>query len=673
MCKAFRREQVFQTMILIGLLALIVIIFSQKIKFTSIDLGRHLANGRLVWQDPSLLYHNFYSYTEPDAPFVNHHWLSGVIFYLVYSLGGFKWLSVFNILLILGAFGLVFRLAQKRAGFYLTALLAIPTIFLLSERVEIRPEVFSYLFIFLTWFLLDQTSRLKNYRRLWLLVPLFILWANIHIYFFFGLALLGFQAAAEFIYAYWVAVGRLGDRFKVGFRAAKPWLKIFAACFVACLANPNFIKGVLYPLNIFRNYGYEIAENKTVFYLEHLLINYNFAIFKWLLFLLLLSWAAYFVFRREKRWFDALVSIFFAALALFASRNLAIFGLVALVIVSANLAAPVAYLKENSAFFQKLSSHRSSLWLAGFILALTILAIAYLLQDATHDNNFLKSRLGWGLAAGSEDSIRFFKANNLSGPIFNDYDIGSTLIFWLYPQEKVFVDNRPEAYSQEFFASVYRPMQTDYKVWKEAMTRYRFKVIYFAHTDSTPWARAFLASILKDQDWALVYFDRQAVILLDKKQVAPEIWQKLVLDDWSFRSRLRLLAADSDLRSRFSLADLAELAGQDDLAEEVYRDLLFQHPGNGQILAALGFLYSNKGNEADFQLSLSYFNRALGAGYVLPGVYNQMGLVKWSLRDYETAEKYWQKALGLDRTNSSALYYLNQIDSLRRQGELPFK
>jgi len=58
----------------------------------------------------------------------------------------------------------------------------------------------------------------------------------------------------------------------------------------------------------------------------------------------------------------------------------------------------------------------------------------------------------------------FFKENNLQGPIFNNYDIGGYLIFNLFPQEKVFVDNRPETYSSEFFQEDYIPMQEDYDI-----------------------------------------------------------------------------------------------------------------------------------------------------------------------------------------------------------------
>jgi len=36
------------------------------------------------------------------------------------------------------------------------------------------------------------------------------------------------------------------------------------------LLNPFFIKGLIYPFNIFKSYGYRIVENQSVWFLEKL-------------------------------------------------------------------------------------------------------------------------------------------------------------------------------------------------------------------------------------------------------------------------------------------------------------------------------------------------------------------------------------------------------------------
>ncbi len=663
-------EKLFKILIFSGLLVLLTIIFSQKIEFTASDLGRHLENGKIVWHSSQVLFKNFYSYTEPNNQFINHHWLSGVIYYLVYLLGGFKLLSLLNILVIAAAFSLAFKLAREKTGFYLPAILSLPAIFLLSERIEVRPEIFSYFLIILTWFILERASAKRNLRLLWWLVPLFIFWVNIHIYFFIGLALFGFKVLAEFITIFLATPsGDFSSRLKATWPAAYPWLKAFALAFIACLFNPNFIHGLLYPFNIFQNYGYEIAENKSVFYIGHLMLNYNIFLFKALLMLLVLSFLASFYFFKKINYFELLLGIFFSLLGLIAIRNISIFGLAALILISSNLSWLINFWKNGILSIYEGVTSRSKPYLAGLMLTVIIFGIFYLWLDARKMNNFIRNSPGWGLSQGSADSIKFFQDNKLSGPIFNNYDIGSALIFWLYPSEKVFVDNRPEAYSKDFFNNTYRPMQLDYSKWLENSAKYQFKTIYFSHTDFTPWAQTFLGKTL-DDNWGLVYFDRSTVILLNKKMYDSATLTKLVYNDKAIRERLRTLAANSDLKAKFNLASFAMLIRQPDLAEEIYREIIFDNPDSSLALSSLGGVYASQPTRASLNEALSYFKRGVAAGYKLPGIYNQIALVYWQLGDYKQAETAWRSALKLERKNVSALYYLEQLRQLRLQGKI---
>lgn len=670
----FRKQNInklLEKVIFIGLLCLIVVIFSQQIELTAVDLGRHIQNGKVVWQNPDVLFTNFYSYTEPTFRFINHHWLSGVIYYLTYSIGGFAALTLLNIIFILGTFCLAFKMVRQRINFPLTALLSIPVIFLLAERVEIRPEIFSYFLFFLTWWVIEQVDYSKNYRHLRWLMPIFLLWVNLHIYFFLGLILVGFKLASKFLPAFIKKTGGFRARIISAWKGSKVWGLNFLALVIVCLFNPNIIGGLLYPFNIFKNYGYVIAENKSIFFLENLMINFNYSLFKLLLFVLILSWAAYFVFRKKVKWFELGVSLLFMVMALLFSRNLAIFGLVAWVLISTNLSPIIKYLKHTTPWFRTRSlGYNKELVSVGLIL-LIIISGTYLLIDARSSNRTIKNSLGWSLNSGNNDSIKFFKDNNLSGPIFNNYDIGSALIFGLYPQEKVFVDNRPEAYSNTFFEEVYRPMQEDEVVWLEDSVKYNINLIYFSHTDSTPWAKEFLYRRLKDSHWSLIYFDRYTVIMVADTKENKDIIDKLHIDDQEFKTRIRDLAKNSNLKSKFYLAGLAILNNRPELAEEIYRSILFRYPSNARALYSLGSLYANTPDRTAWLNSIDYFKRALINGYRLPAVYNQIGLVYWQLEDYQNAENSWKKTLKLDKKNNGAHDYLEQIRKLKLGGRLP--
>ncbi len=665
--------KIWPSIVLAALLLLVFFLFFQKISLTTSDIGRHLANGRAVFSNPGLLFSNFYSYTYPDYPFVNHHWLAGVIYYAIFLIGGFKALTLFNAVLAVLTFWLAFRLAKKSAGFWLPAFLSLPVILILSERVEVRPEIFSYLFLFIVWSILERVRCGGRHRLLWLVLPLLALWANIHIYFFCGLALLAIYAFAEGYKYFFLRSGKLWARLHDAFLSSRAWWLALGGAILACLMNPNTWRGLAYPFRMFANYGYEVAENKTVFYLQHINPDFNYQLF-WLLLIISLISLVFAFCRFRKRMLVVMIALFFGLLGCFAVRNIALFGLTVLVTASMNFAViselDFSFISHRFAsFLSRLRRAASRPAIRGTaLLILIIIAGLYFFISPFGQNRFLKNMHGWGLeeeGIGSED---FFRKKGLSGPIFNNYDIGSALIFWFACQEQVFVDNRPEAYPASFFAQTYRPMQTEEDVWQKKYKEYGFKAIYFSHTDTTPWAQQFLLARLSDPAWSLVYFDPYTVILLPK-----EIAKKSgvpAIDFWEFRYRLRQMASAASLKGQFDLASLAVLAGQNNLAAEIYDSIIIRYPGNTRALVALGSYYGAQSNNNSQQQALYYLDRAYHAGYRLPGLYDQRGLIYWSLGQPEIAIENWQQALKKNKKDVPALYYLDQVRQLVASGKL---
>lgn len=446
---------------------LFVFLSAAPINLTTTDLGRHLKNGELVFKNPKILSTNFYSYTNTDFPLVNHHWLSGVVFFWIKSTTGFTGLSLFYLNVSLITFILFYNLATKlgsRLAAIASALVFLP---LLVTRTEIRPEVFTYLLsaIFLTL--------LVKRRYLFVLPVLELLWVNLHIYFIFGITLIGIFALAELI-----------NR-----RVNRELLLVFFLSVIATLFNPHGLKGALYPFVIFTNYNYPVLENQA--FTKIISLGYNYPLSAY--FVLALSALALSWFWAEKSlkavpW--ALLTLGTSVLALLAIRNFPLFAYVGIVTVSRNL--------------KKVS------------LPLLMVPIAILIVLVSKDLSLWVERpFGIGLSIGTEAGTQFFLKNNLKGPIFNNYDVGSYLIYYLYPKEKVFVDNRPEAYPNTFFTQTYIPMQEGAK-WDEVDSIYHFQTIFFAKTDLTPWARTFLFHRQEDPHWQKVFDDNQAIIFTRK-------------------------------------------------------------------------------------------------------------------------------------------------------------
>ena len=459
---------------------------AEPIRLTTADLGRHLKNGQLFVENGVIPTTNLYSYTFPDQPFVNHHWGSGVVFFFIHRLAGFQGLSIFFIVLSLLSLLLFFHAAWRISRFDLAAVTCAIAIPLLATRIEIRPEVFSYFFSGLFfWILVQEREKSLSWRMLFLLPLLEVLWVNLHIYFFMGVVLIGVFLLEDL-------VSRRADRIKL-------LLLVGALTVLACLINPFGIAGAVYPLMISHHYGYLIVENRPVWLIEKIVryppAFYFKAAFGWLV----AGWICAIV-RAVKgngrvSVAACVLSVLLGAAAWMAPRNFALFGY---------------FLLPLSALLMKdLPVKRRAVT---FALVVSILCGALAVQTFYWRAPY--GPRGIGLKEGGEGSAEFFLKEGIAGPILNNYDIGGYLIYSLYPMHRVFVDNRPEAYPASFFQDTYVPLQEKEERWQEEQKRYGFNCIFFQRNDFTPWAQDFLVRRIQDPAWAPVYVDDDTILLL---------------------------------------------------------------------------------------------------------------------------------------------------------------
>lgn len=477
------------------LLAFLLLFFgfllAEKIDLTTLDLGRYLKNGELFWTQEVIPQTNLYSYTWPDFPFLNHHWLAGPIFFLIQRVGGFDGLSVFALLAGLSTFVLFFSLAKQEGGLALAfgaSLLAIP---LLVSRRDIRPELFSYFFVALVFWILWQFRAGRLSRRWLFLLPLIeSAWVNLHVYFFLGFFLIGL---------FWLE-GRRGRHLL---------FLVLILSFLAAMVNPAGLEGTLYPLRVYENYGYRVFEEQPVWFIERL-FNYPPALYFKIVFTALVSSFLFSVLgARPRTGMAAWLRSNFLSLALGVSfslagwlmiRNWSLFGYFALFLISLNL---------GQALPREVASIEEKFLRPGLVSLFALVSLLF-------SPFFWPADPGLGLKKNVERAAIFFQQENLAGPIFNNYDIGGYLIYYLFPREKVFVDNRPAAYPVSFFENFYIRLQDDESFWAKAGELFKFNVIFFYRRDVTPWAQKFLTSRVRDEQWAPVFVDDETIIFLKR-------------------------------------------------------------------------------------------------------------------------------------------------------------
>jgi hypothetical protein len=498
--------------VLVFLLFWLGVFLAQPVNLVSADLGRHIENGRYFFETHKIPDTNLYSYTYPDIPFINHHWGSGVLFFLIWKVAGIAGLSFFYIALSLVTFGILFFMTKKFAGLQLAALASTLVIPLIGERTEVRPEVFSYFFAVIFFLLLwgYKKGELKT-DWLFLLPVLALLWVNLHIYFIFGIGLIGLFLLDTLREKNWSRFRILG--------------LVLMLTIGASLVSPFGIRGLIYPLNIFRNYGYRVLENQSVSFLTNLgfINNPNLIIVKIVLLVLFLSTVLIFITNRKKiNWPLLGLSITVSLLGWSALRNFALFGYFALPALAYNLKYGLKKKIDLGDGWSKIIIY--ALACAFFIFFSNLFQGKLLRENSTAPKE--KSQ---------NASADFFKENKLTGPICNNYDIGSYLIFQLYPQEKVFVDNRPEAYPDTFFQNDYVPMQEDDEAWKRVAEQYDFNAIYFYLGDATNWGQEFLVKRIGDPQWAPVFADEYAIIFLKRNEKNKDLISRFEMSQDRFR------------------------------------------------------------------------------------------------------------------------------------------
>jgi hypothetical protein len=169
------------------------------------DFWHHLARGRAIVQSGELVNEDRFTYTVAGQPLRDPNWLSQIVYYGLYELGGLALVRTVNSLTLAAAVGVLVFLCHRASGsLFLATLLGIWTFLGLMQLFIVRPQTFS----FLLFALLLTSLELSEQRRPWLLAApvLLALWVNMHGGFPIGFILIG----AFVLIAFWNALRSRG-------------------------------------------------------------------------------------------------------------------------------------------------------------------------------------------------------------------------------------------------------------------------------------------------------------------------------------------------------------------------------------------------------------------------------------------------------------------------------
>jgi hypothetical protein len=491
------------------------------------DLGRHILLGKLIVHTMSVPKINLLSYAFANYPFVNSHWLSEVIFYIVDGLSGLQGLLVITTIISFLSFGLIYLVAVRRSGvklenLYLINFAALLYLGIYMERTGIRPEIFSYLLLSIFMYILYKYK--KGYTKLiFLLIPLEALWVNLHIYFLIGVILVGIFLLSEV----WGQRKNFKNSLKI--QKTKNLILVFIAIVLTTLLNPDTYKGALFPFNFSSNYGVQPIENYNIFaLLSNPPISFGILMFTIAAILFILLLCIY----KKRESLDILLGLSFLIFAVFAARNVGIFVFTTFSIFASALLS-LDFLQKNKVL----------------VLCIFFACIFLFISEI----NTLQTRRAVDLNTTNtfKFALDFFIKNDIHGPIYNNFDIGGYFAYRLYPQEEPFLDERPEAYPADFFKKDYDNMQLSIDYFNLLAEKYKFNAaIISIFSDSL--ASQQIKNFLESSSWKLVYLNPEIAIFVKNVPGNNLLIEKYGISENNFK-------IDNIFNNTDSLTNLARL------------------------------------------------------------------------------------------------------------------
>ena len=456
------------------------------------DLPRHLLVGQVIRESRSVPTTDIYSFRTEGVAAIPHEWLSQVIFSISYDLLGLGGVVVLTALLVTIVWGMVFYESNRRAGslfisLFITALgIAVSMIHVLP-----RPHLFTYLFTALWIVSLERISGDRP-QSWWILPLLMLLWVNLHGMFVLGVILWGIYLVGSFLE-----------------HPSRSWFRD--------PTSRSLILGGLFsiPTTFLSPSGIHIWEAITSLgsnaYITSRIPEYQSANFHipetWPFILLLMLTIVGFARNSHKaRWTDILLTAAFAAIALYTSRMLPLFAIVAAPIAAKSLAEVVRQEFSNSRFmtteqnFTTLNSTSSgAIWLPVLFIVVTIVFRSGSPIDPGNKGNHFDP------AFFPVQAVSWLNANPQEGHMFNEFDWGGYLLLTLSPRQQIFMDGHTHIYG-EALTREYETIVTQREGWQELLEKYDIQWVIVRESSA-------IAESLVEMSWEILYQDDTSVIL----------------------------------------------------------------------------------------------------------------------------------------------------------------
>lgn len=607
------------------IIAITVLIASFAYSFLNVhlwdyDFWWHIATGRHIVETGFLPEKDLFSYTTALAENKNlfpvwenfilkQYWLSQVIFYLIYDYAGAKGIIILRTALLIATIILVFWKFKKYSVSFPLSFLFLFVLFLaLSRYTGERPVLFTILFTALTFFILDD-FRDKKDKRIFLLIPLMLLWANMHGGFIIGIIV--------------IFVFMLGEGVKIILKRGdytKNEVYLFYIATILAIGisyiNPAGWDAFDIAMNISSKYKplhmniQEYESPFSVFYQHKVYpVQYDYLALVLLFFLIV-------ILRNKKIDLTHVILLsgtFIASIS--AIRFIGYYMIIGTMIIG----------KETDILIGNLLKRRFSEKTYTRILdGLTVPALLSIILYAagTHESGKFRFNIAEDYSV-PEAAVSFIGKNKLSGNMFNEYAYGGYITWRLYPWQKTFIDTRSLNMTVRIeytwimqateYAEEVNPSKSNTPLWERLLNHYKINFIFIPMLDQYAQIQPVIFKLVESDEWVPVYCDPISVIFVRNTEQNMPLIKRLKLSEENiynaiiYQAAKKAISNEVNPRSLMSIGEVFYKMGRIEDALKAYKYAFNRMPGNPMILKRISQIESeikgkrlldNKGGEA---------------------------------------------------------------------------
>jgi len=348
-------------------------------------------------------------------------------------------MGIFGTLLTIAVALAIFRMLYRISGRFWAAWgLSVVVYAAFLFNIAPRPVFFSVILFTITLTLLFEAHRSGRMQSLYWLPLVFLVWANIHIQFIYGLAVVGLFAGINLLQRIALRLRIHPDSLESATLPALLPFAVLVCCVFASCIGP-------YSYHLYHE-AFVISQSKIMYKIIRELQALSFLYFNQYL-ELLLAVSAYFAigWRKKIDPFKFALLIFATVLAFRTWRDAWFICVVSAAII-ADLPAPE-------------EERDRKLGLSGWA-AVTMASILLLLLSV-RSTDFTTRGLDRAISGEYPvDAVNFLRRNPVGGPLYNSFDWGGFLIFYM-PQYPVSIDGRTDLYGDAMDEQYYSTQEAD--------------------------------------------------------------------------------------------------------------------------------------------------------------------------------------------------------------------